>query len=319
MRLLASLEAFVQLARLQNFGRAAKSLGITTPTLSRRMAALEHELGCTLIQRSTRTFALTDSGARLLERATKLVNEASYLQQEISADFLKMAGHLRVGAPVDLTISVLAPLFAQFCLTNRELSLEMVATAGQPDLQRDRLDVAFVVVHQNLLRSSQQALHRIGSFARMAYASRRYLSRYGAPETPQSLKQHTCIRHLQDAPETQWELRRGAKRMQVPVHGGCCTNSVIAASEAARNHLGIAMLPQHLACHPALGAGLTRVLPEWEGAPAIVFALTADRHMPARTTELIRFTRAAFTKRISRLDAAGRTETRARAGRTMTT
>ena len=305
MRLLSSLEAFVQVAHTQNFGQASKSLGITTPTLSRRMAALEQELGCTLIRRSTRSFALTDSGKRLLERATRLVEEASRVRQEMSADFSEVAGHLRVGAPLDLTISMLTPLFARFCNTHRRLSLEVVATEGQPDLQRDRLDVAFVVVHQNSLRNSQHALHRIGSFPRMTYASKRYLARYGTPETPQALQDHSCIRHLSESPETHWELRRGAKRVQVKLGDGCVSNSLTVASELARNHLGVVLLPQHLACPPALGAGLSRVLPDWQGAPAIVFALTSERQLPARTTELIRSTQTAFDKRLKRLEAAG--------------
>lgn len=311
MRLLASLEAFVQLARTENFGQASKLLGITTPTLSRRMAALEKELGCTLIRRSTRSFALTESGQRLLDRASRLVEEASRVQQEMSADSSEIAGHLRVGAPLDLTISLLAPLFAQFCNANPRLSMEIIATEGQPDLQRDRLDVAFVVVHQNTLRNSQHSLHRIGSFPRMIYASKRYLSRCGTPEAPQFLQQHTCIRHLSESPETHWELRRGSRRVQAKLGKGCASNSLTVASELARSHLGVVLLPQHLACHPALGAGLSRVLPDWEGAPAVIFALTSERQLPAKTTELIRSTQAAFHKRLRRLEAAGEPPSRA--------
>lgn len=305
MRTLALLETFVQVARAQNFGRAARALDITTPTLSRRMAALERELGCTLIHRSTRTFALTEPGSRLLERASALMDEAARLQAEILADHSRVAGKVRIGAPMDLALSMLAPLFARFCSAHRELAVEIVATAGQPELQRDQLDVAFVVVHQNPLRNSRQAMHRIGGFARMPYASRRYLTRSGQPESPQALAEHRCIRHLQGTPEDRWELRRGSRRVQVPVRGPWVTNSVTAASEAARNHLGIAMLPQHLACHPALGTGLQRVLPEWEGAPALIFALTADRSLPARVSELIRFTRTEFQHRLRRLESAG--------------
>jgi hypothetical protein len=65
------------------------------------------------------------------------------------------------------------------------------------------------------------------------------------------------------------------------------------------------MLPQHLACHPASGTALTRVLPEWEGAPALIFALTAQRRLPANMAALIEATRSQFIKHPAVLETSG--------------
>ena len=70
----------------------------------------------------------------------------------------------------------------------------------------------------------------------------------------------------------------------------------VRCGQAARAHLGIATLPCHLASHPTYGAGLVRVLAEWKGAPVNVFAMTADRKLPAKLEELIRVTRSEFPK-----------------------
>ena len=75
------------------------------------------------------------------------------------------------------------------------------------------------------------------------------------------------------------------------------------AAQGSREPLGIVMLAQHLASHPAFGAGLIRVLPDWEGTRANVFAVTADWVLPAKTEPLIRGAKSEFTKRLAQLES----------------
>lgn len=302
MRLLADMELFVELSRLRNFGRAAAALGITASTLSRRMTSLEKEMGVPLIRRSTRSFALTESGQDLLERSKKIVAEALRAREEIGTSFTKVAGHLRAGAPVDLAATVLSPIFAKYCRETPSVSIEVIATQGQPDLTSGSLDVAFAVAHQISLPDSSFPARQVGSFSRMLYASRQYLKRRGSPASPQDLREHACIRHLDGSSVGRWELHQGRKRETVVVAGAFASSSVMVAAQAAREHLGIAMLSQDLASHPTFGAGLVRVLPDWEGTRANVFALSASRILPAKTQELIRLVKAEFARRVEHLE-----------------
>ncbi len=303
MRLLADMEVFVQTAKLRNFGRAAAALGITPSTLSRRIAGLERELGFVLIRRSTRSFALTESGQKFFDRAQGLMEEAARTREELGANFTKVCGHLRVGSPSDLATTILAPVFAKYCRENALVSIDIVSTQGQPDLARDSLDVAFAVAHQVSLPDSSYSTRQVGSFARMLYASKTYLRRKGVPNTPQELQEHACIRYLDGSTEERWDLHCERKRQTITVKGACASSSVIVSAQAARGHLGIAMLPQHLASHPTFGAGLVRVLPDWEGTQAVVLAVTADRMLPAKTEELIRVAKAEFSKRLVQLES----------------
>jgi len=120
--------------------------------------------------------------------------------------------------------------------------LDIISTQGQPDLDRDKLDVAFAVTHQVSLPDSAYSARQIGSFARMLYASRAYLRGHGTPETPQDLKAHSCIRYLDSSPEQQWRLHRDRRSQAVPIEGRCASSSAIVSALAAREHLGIAML-----------------------------------------------------------------------------
>ena len=304
MQLLADMELFVKLAELRNFGRAAAALNLTASTLSRRITSLEQDLGLTLVRRSTRSFAVTEAGQQLFDRSRKLLDEASRLQEELSSNFATVSGHVRAGSPSDLATTVLAPAFAAFCRENAAVTLDIVSTQGQPDLERDRLDVAFAVTHQVALPDSAASVRRIGSFARMLYASRAYLRRHGTPETPQDLARHSCIRYLAGSAETEWVLHQARKTRTIAVSGPCASSSVIVAAQAAREHVGIAILPCHLASHPTYGAGLVRILPEWEGTPVNIFAVTADRKLPARLEELIRIARLEFARRLAQLESA---------------
>ncbi len=300
------MELFVELARLRNFGRAAAALDMTASTLSRRITALEKEMGIPLIRRSTRSFALTESGQEFFERSRKIVAEAARTREEIGANFTNVSGHLRIGAPCDLAMTILAPLVAKYCRENASVSVEIVATQAQPDLVSDSLDLGFVVAHQVALSDSSFPARQVGSFPRMLYASRLHLKRQGTPASPQALREHACLRYVYFSrlTEKQWVLHQGRKRESIAVGGACASNSVIVLAQAAREHLGIAMLPQHMASHPAFGAGLVRVLPDWEGTGVNVFALSVNRALPAKTRELIRIVKSEFTRRLAQLEAA---------------
>ena len=304
MRLLECMESFVQLAESRNFSRAAKLLGISTSSLSRRIQSLESELGFVLVLRSTRSVALTEQGRQVLARAEHLLREAANLKGELTRDSGEVSGHLRIGAPVDLSITVLGPILAEFCRAHESVQLSIVATQGQPELIGDQLDIAFVIVHQRSLPDSSSTLHRIGAFPRLLFASKDYLVRKGEPASPKDLAQHLCVRHLQEKPETYWDLRSGTKRERVPVNGVCATTCLANAAQAAQQGLGIAMLPAHLARPSSRSASrLIRVLPSWEGSPALVFAIPARDHRLARVSALLGWMRTRVPKRIEQLDA----------------
>jgi len=300
---LTDMEVFVEVAKLRGFRPAAASLGVNASTLSRRIVGLERELGIVLIRRSTRSFALTESGQEFFDRSQRLVDEVVRTREELGANFTKVSGCLRVGAPADLASTVLVPIFAKYCRENPAVSIDIVSTQGQPDLTHDSVDLAFAVAHQTLLPNSSYFVHQVGSFPRMMYASRIYLKRNGLPTRPLELQEHACIRYLANAAEKQWDLHHDGESQTITVKGACACSSVIVSAQSAREHLGIAMLPQYLATHPTFGNGLIRVLPDWEGTPVNVFAVTVDRVLPAKIRELIRLAKAGFGKRIAQLES----------------
>lgn len=132
MSLLADIPMFVGLSDARHFGRAAAALGIPASTLSRRIVALEKELGVALVNRSTRSFALTEAGRTLYERARKLIGDVNLIGEDLGQAASTVSGHIRIGLRPELAHILFIPVLRQFARTNPGISFEVIAIEGQP-------------------------------------------------------------------------------------------------------------------------------------------------------------------------------------------
>ena len=187
MRFLADLALFVEVTNTGNFRRAAAALGMPASTLSRRISALEQELGFQLIHRSSRTFALTDASKTCYEQSKTLVTEAKRIQENVAGIARQASGHIRVGVPFDLAQTIFLPLFAQYMLDNPGTSIEVLSISGHTNLLAESLDMAIWVGHQLRLPDSSFWSRRIGTFARRLFASKEYLAKHKKIQEPQQL------------------------------------------------------------------------------------------------------------------------------------
>jgi LysR family transcriptional regulator, regulator for bpeEF and oprC len=294
MRFLADLALFVEVANTRNFGRAAAALGMPASTLSRRMSALERELGFPLIHRSTRTFQLTDAGKACYEQSRALVAEARRIQEEVAGSAVKSSGHIRVSVAFDLAQTIFIPLFARYLLDHPDVSIETLSIGNHPTLLTESLDLAIMVGHQTRLPDSSFWSRRIGTFPRRLFASKEYLSRHKSIQNPADLADHSCIRFVYEGLQSQWELRHQREHRTVKISGAASANSVGMLAKLAKEGLGIALLPDFLALHPGFGDGLVRVLSDWEAVPAYVFAVTPSEIQSARVRKLVSFLKEHF-------------------------
>ena len=186
MRFLADLALFVEVANTGNFGRAAAALGMPASTLSRRIGALERELGFQLIHRSSRMFTLTDAGKACYEQSKTLVTEAKRIQENVAGIARQASGHIRLGVPFDLAQTIFLPLFAQYMLDNPGTSIEVLSISGHTNLLAESLDMAIWVGHQLRLPDSSFWSRRIGTFARRLFASKEYLRKQKKIQEPKN-------------------------------------------------------------------------------------------------------------------------------------
>ena len=278
-----------------SFSRAAERLKLPKSTVSRRVTALEAELGERLLLRTTRKLAVTEFGLAVLEHAHHGVEDVAAAAALAQNRQVEPAGRLRVSMPSDLANVVLAPLLAEFVAAHPAIALEVDLSARFVDLIGENFDLA---IRMGALRDDASlAARRIATFSGGLYAAPAYVDRHGAPTEPEALMEHDALRILSRTGEAlPWVLTRGDARWEGVPPGRATTNSPELLMRMAVEGAGITVINDHFAL-PYLERGeLIQMLPDWRSPPVAAWAVFPGRRlMPARTRALLDALAAKFT------------------------
>src|SRR5438105_3015226 len=289
------LLVFARVVDEGSFSRAAERLGVPKSTVSRRLAALEAQLGERLLLRTTRKLTVTDFGLAVLEHAHHVVEDVAAAASLAQNRQLKPSGRLRVTMPTDMANLVLAPLLAQFVFDYPAITLEVDLSARFVDLIGENFDVA---IRMGELRDDASlAARRIAAFTGSLYAAPAYLARRGTPSEPEALMEHDTLRILARAGDAiPWILTRGDARWEGVPPGRATVNSPELLMRMALAGAGITVVNDHFAS-PYLERGeLLQVLPDWRSPPVSAWAVFPGRRlMPARTRVFLDALSAKFT------------------------
>ena len=278
-----------------SFSRAAGRLGLPKSTVSRRVAALEAQLGERLLLRTTRKLTITDFGLAVLEHAHHVVEDVAAAASLAQNRQIEPSGRLRVTMPSDMANIVLAPLLAEFVHKYPAITLEVDLSARFVDLIGENFDVA---IRMGELRDDASlAARRMAVFAGGLYAAPAYLARRGAPSEPEALMEHDALRVLARTGDPMpWVLTRGDERWEGVPPGRATANSPELLMRMALEGAGIAVINDHFAL-PYLRRGeLVQVLPDWRLPPVSAWAVFPGRRlMPTRTRVFLDALAAKFT------------------------
>lgn len=278
---------FALVADEGSFSRAALRSGLPKSTVSRRVAALEGQLGERLLLRTTRKLKLTEFGHGVLVHARQVADEvqaAAALAQHRQAE---PSGRLRVSMPADLANTVLAGLLQRFIEHHPAITLELDLSARRVDLIGENFDLALRM--GELPDDATLAARRVASFSVGLYASPRYLQRRGVPPEPEALMEHDVLQLLSHDREPQpWSLSRGDERWQGRPPARARVNSPDFLLWLARQGSGITAAVDHFAAPLVSSGELTPVLSEWALPRVAAWAVFPGRRlMPARTRVFI--------------------------------
>ncbi|RDJ15529.1 LysR family transcriptional regulator [Rhizobium grahamii] len=137
----SDLKLFLAIARQGTLGAAARSLGLTQPTMGRRLRALEVSLGQTLFQRTADGFVMTDEGAAVFAHAERMEEEALALERELAGQSRQLSGFLRLSSSEWFGAHVLAPVLAEFSLRHPKIVVELLTDSRLLSLSRREADV----------------------------------------------------------------------------------------------------------------------------------------------------------------------------------
>ncbi|MDQ5897640.1 MAG: hypothetical protein QG612_1726 [Pseudomonadota bacterium] len=289
MDLLNDMALFVEVARAMSFRRAAEAMGIPNSTLSRRVSALEKAIGLRLMHRTTRRLELTEAGQIYYERCKRIVEEARLAHEQLGELLAQPSGVLRASLPVDFANSTLAPLIAEFARRHPGIRFEFDLTPRRVDLVSEPFDVA---IRMGASEDSTLVARLLATLGTHLYASPAYLLRVGEPGQPADLGTHDGL-SLKTAARTVWKLSRPGtdQAVEIDIGGRFQLNSVGLLRRLATLDLGIALLPDIVVAEDLAAGRLQRVLPDWQGPPTPVYAMTETRLLPAKTQRFIEFLR----------------------------
>jgi DNA-binding transcriptional LysR family regulator len=271
-----SLRDFLAVAETGSLSRAARRLGVSQPTLTRRMAALEERLGAELFRRTPRGIELTEAGESVLSAARQMEQEAHGVELAISGRDAALAGVVRVTATEGLGIHWLTPALAEFQLANPAIEIQLLLQNQVLNLLQREADIA---VRLSRPVQSDLVARKVGELAFGLYASRDYLERRGRPETLEDLTRHRSVAF----DETRWVTGPGAgiERALATASVAFRASSGQAQLAAIRAGCGVGAAVRFLAeRHPEL----VQVLPESE----ILLELWLITHPAMRRSARIR-------------------------------
>ncbi|MBU1357172.1 MAG: LysR family transcriptional regulator [Gammaproteobacteria bacterium] len=250
-RLLA-MEMFVRVVETGSFSKAAREFNTTQPTVTKQVAALEARFKVRLLNRNTRGVSPTEPGALYYEKCKAIVRDTEEAEHAVHHRQSQALGLLRIGTSTAFGRRVMVPLALEFMARHPQLKVDLSFEDRYVDLIAQGIDVA---IRMGKLADSSLGARFLGMNPWVMVAAPAYLKRHGVPKKAQDLSGHVALIYSSVVGDDVWHLHTPkGDAMTVPVSGRLRSNNVSAVLAAARDGLGIAMMPRYVA-HDSLAVG----------------------------------------------------------------
>lgn len=283
-----SLEVFVAVAEAASFAGGARTLGLSAPSATRGINALEHRLGARLFTRTTRRVRLTDVGAAYLEDARQILAQLQAADDTASGAASNPVGRLRITCPTEFGRIYVMPILLDYLDTYPDVMAEVLLFDRVVNLVEEGLDVG---VRIGPLPHSGLSAVRVGQVRRVVCGAPDYFARHGQPRTPGDLQQHRIVAVSQVTPTADW--RFGADRQQtVRLEPRLTVTSIAAGIGVARAGWGLVRVLSYQ-IGPDLQSGALRiVLEDAEPKPLPIHLVHIEgRRAAAKVRSFIDFAR----------------------------
>lgn len=258
----AELAAFVAIAEHRSFAKAATRLGVTRSTLSQNLRSLEARVGVRLMNRTTRSVALTEAGARLLAQAQPALGELTSAVGQIRGTRHDPGGLIRLVVQPPVATFLIEPILGPFLAKHPGVRLDIAVITMPDDIVKDGFDAGIRLGEQ--IERDMIAVQVMEQPRFLVVASPQYLAHHGTPKTPRDLQHHDCIRNrLPNGTIFGWQFEKNRRAVHVAVDGRLIVNDIDLSIRAALDGVGLAyLLRNYVETHIEAGR-LVPLLEEW--------------------------------------------------------
>jgi DNA-binding transcriptional LysR family regulator len=288
----SDLATFLAIARHRSFRAAATELGVSASALSHALRNIEERLDLRLINRTTRSVALTEAGSRLFARISPAFRDIDDALEDLNSFRGKPAGTLRFSAARQSAQLVLLPIVTKFLAAFPDVNVEIVINDALIDMVSAGFD-AGVRFGESI--AGDMIAVPIGPRHRFAVVgSPGYFRKHKPPVTPHDLKGLPCIRYrFTGGTLYRWEFERGGVEVDIDVEGPLTLNDQDLMLNAASDGTGLAYVFEAQAQALIVKRKLVRVLADWCPAyPGFFLYYPSRRQLPAALRAFVDFVKA---------------------------
>lgn len=270
-----AMQVFVAVAEQGGFAAAARDLAMSPPAVTRAVSALEDRLGTRLFLRTTRTVRLTESGARFLQDARRLLTDLEEAEAAAAGIHATPRGELRVTAPVMFGRLFVGPIVGDFLDSYPKVGARTLFVDRVVNLVEEGLDVAIRI---GLLPDSSLIAMRAGTVRPVMVASPAYLASHGRPRHPTDLAGHRLIQALAIGTGPNWDFHEDGMPLSIRLPSRLSMNTNDAVIELVTRGWGLARLLSYQVASDVAAGRLEIVLPEFEGPPLPIHVVHQEGH-----------------------------------------
>jgi len=252
------MRIFARVAAVQNLSAVGTELGLTPGTISKRLQALEDDLGARLFDRTTRSIRITEEGTKFLAHVERILTEIESARAAVGVNVEQPKGRLKISAPASFSRCFVGPAICAFMDNYPEIEAHVDLTDRLVNLQEEGYDV---VVRTGTLLDSNLIAKRLAPDPQIIVGSQRYLDKNGWPRRPEDLARHSCL-VLGDC--SQWTFTQGGRETPVRVGGRIKSNNGDILRHAAIEGHGLIRISEVRASRQMANGTLCRVLPDFD-------------------------------------------------------
>lgn len=284
---LVAMVAFARVVEVGSFTSAARELGLSTPVVSKRIGALEEELGTRLLHRTTRKLSLTEAGTAFYQHCARVIEEAKMAEDAVARLNESPRGLLRITAPVSFGSNQIAPAIPEFLARYPEVRVEMILSDRIVDLAEEGFDLA---IRQTNDPQENLVAKRLATIKKPVCASPEYWRKFGKPTTPEDLSDHNCILYASVPVNDAWSFSGPVGEKNVKVSGNFTVNNAQAMLEAGVGGLGVIRLTSIIVSREIESGRLESVLEEYASTGTDIYMMyLPNRYVSKKARAFIDF------------------------------
>jgi DNA-binding transcriptional LysR family regulator len=299
MNQLQAMRVFLKVAETESFGRAAAALDLSNAVVTRYVSLLEAHLHTRLLNRTTRSVALTEAGRAYAEGCRAVIEQIEAIEASVAKSSIDPSGTLKIVASASFSLLGLTPMLREFHDRYPKVKLRLTLLHRPVDLVAEGFDVGIVVPH--LVNSGMLIVRPLLRVGAVLVASPEYLSQRGTPARPKMLAMHEFLAPSTDIHGSTWSfVGPSGVTESVALDPAYAVNSSHMLRQAALSGMGIAVLPESYVGHDIEAGSLVRLLPGYtlkDADKEVSIVYPGRRHVSAKTRSFVDFALEFFRSR----------------------